>query len=385
MEDHLASDSNSPSTTLEGAGRREHCAGSSRFDFDMPSDRTGKGKMTTYELTSKRIELGEADDPIEYYFEQGWTDGLPVVPPTAAKIGALLDAAARSPSEIIGTEPVRGRVVTVEKVAVNAVMAGCRAEYFPVVIAAVEAMLEPRYNLHAVTVSTMGAAPLLVVNGSVVREIGLNSGVSVFGPGHRANATIGRAIRLTIINVTGAVSGDLDQSTLGHAGKYTWCMAEDQEASPWAPLHVRRGFSSDRSAVTVFPGLSPIQVTNSGGNTPEDALKSLADALFVLGPGNAEVVIVLTPENIGHIKAAGWTKEQAAQFLWERSRRTAVEWTERGTPLDGSADENLIAVAERPESITLVVAGGRAGAFSSIIPLWGGGSNSCSVTKAIEP
>ena len=198
----------------------------------------------------------------------GWTDGLPVVPPTAEKIGAFLDVVGRSPSAILGTEPVRGRVVTVEKVAINAVMAGCRPEYFPVALAAIEAMLEPEHNLHAVTVSTMGAAPLLVVNGPVVKEIGLNSGVSVFGPGHRANATIGRAIRLTIMNATGAVPGDLDQSSLGHAGKYTWCIAEDEETSPWQPLHVDRGYASSQSAVTVFPGLSPIQVSNFGGGSP---------------------------------------------------------------------------------------------------------------------
>ena len=254
--------------------------------------------MAAYELASKSVSLQESDDPIEYYFERGWTDGLPVVPPTAEKIGAFLDAAGRSPSEILGTEPVRGRVITVEKVAINAVMAGCRPKYFPVVVATIEAMLEPEHNLHAVTVSTMGAAPLLVVNGPVVDEIGLNSGVSVFGPGRRANATIGRAIRLTIMNVTGAVPGDLDQSSLGHAGKYTWCIAEDEKASPWQPLHVDRGFAADESTVTVFPGLSPIQVTTSGGGSPEAALKSVADGLFVAGPGNAEIVVVLTPESI---------------------------------------------------------------------------------------
>ena len=340
--------------------------------------------MAAYELASKSVSLQESDDPIEYYFERGWTDGLPVVPPTAEKIGAFLDAVGRSPSEILGTEPVRGRVVTVEKVAINAVMAGCRPEYFPVVVATIEAMLEPEHNLHAVTVSTMGAAPLLVVNGPVVKEIGLNSGVSVFGPGRRANATIGRAIRLTIMNVTGALPGDLDQSSLGHAGKYTWCIAEDEETSPWQPLHVDRGFAADESTVTVFPGLSPIQVTNSGGGSPEQALKSVADGLFVAGPGNAEIVVVLTPETIGHIEAGGWTKRQVAQYVWERSRRTAAEWDEHGYPAGRPDDDGPIGVVGGPEGITIVVAGGKAGAFTAIIPLWGGGSNSRSVTKVIQ-
>ena len=340
--------------------------------------------MAAYELASKKVQLQETGDPIEYYFEQGWTDGLPVVPPTAEKIEAFLDAVGRSPSEILGTEPVRGRVVTLEKVAINAVMAGCLPEYFPVVLAAMEAMLEPEHNLHAVTVSTMGAAPLLVVNGPVVKEIGLNSGVSVFGPGNRANATIGRAIRLTIMNVTGAVPGDLDQSSLGHAGKYTWCIAEDQETSPWKPLHVDRGYASSQSAVTVFPGLSPIQVSNFGGGSPEAALKSVADGLIVAGPGNAEIVVVLTPETIGHIKAGGWWKGQVAEYLWERSRLTAGEWEEHGYPMGKPDADEFVGVTTTWEGITVIVAGGKAGSFSAVIPLWGGGSNSRSVSKIIR-
>ena len=340
--------------------------------------------MAAYELTSKKVRLQETDDPVEYYFEQGWTDGLPVVPPTAEKIGAFLHAVDRSPSEILGTEPVRGRVVTLEKVAINAVMAGCLPEYFPVALAAMEAMLEPEHNLHAVTVSTMGAAPLLVVNGPVVKEIGLNSGVSVFGPGHRANATIGRAIRLTIMNVTGAVPGDLDQSSLGHAGKYTWCIAEDEETSPWKPLHVDRGYASSQSAVTVFPGLSPIQVSNFGGGSPEAALKSVADGLIVAGPGNAEIVVVLTPETIGHIEAGGWRKEQVAEHLWGRSTRTAGEWEERGYPTGVPNADEPVGVTTSWEGITIIVAGGKAGSFSAVIPLWGGGSNSRSVSKIIR-
>ena len=340
--------------------------------------------MAAYDLASKKVQLQETDDPIEFYFEQGWTDGLPVVPPTGEKIGAFLDAVGRSPSEILGTELVRGRVVTVEKVAINAVMAGCRPEYFPVVLATIEAMLEPEHNLHAVTVSTMGAAPLLVVNGPIVNEIGLNSGVSVFGPGSRANATIGRAVRLTIMNVTGAVPGDLDQSSLGHAGKYTWCIAEDQETSPWQALHVDRGYASSQSTVTVFPGLSPIQVSNLGGGSPEAALKGVADGLFVAGPGNAEIVVVLTPETIGHIKAGGWSKEQVAEYLWESSRRTAGEWEEHGYPTGNADADELLGVTDSWEGITVIVAGGKAGSFSAVIPLWGGGSNSRSVSKVIR-
>ena len=217
--------------------------------------------MSTQPLTSNRLEFDDAVEVVEYYFDQGWTDGLPVVPPTVDRVAEFLDAAGRSASDIVGTEPTKGRVITAEKMAINAVMAGCRPEYFPVVVAAIEAMSEPQFNLHAISVSTMGAAVMTVVSGPIARELSLNSGVNVFGPGNRANATIGRAVRLVMMNVTGAEPGELDKATLGHAGKYTWCIAEAEEASPWEPLHVERGFDHDQSAVSVFAGLSPFQTS----------------------------------------------------------------------------------------------------------------------------
>ena len=341
--------------------------------------------MAAYELASKSVSLQESDDPIEYYFERGWTDGLPVVPPTAEKIGAFLDAAGRSPSEILGTEPVRGRVVTVEKVAINAVMAGCRPEYFPVVVATIEAMLEPEHNLHAVTVSTMGAAPLLVVNGPVVDEIGLNSGVSVFGPGRRANATIGRAIRLTIMNVTGALPGDLDQSSLGHAGKYTWCIAEDGQSSPWQPLHVDRGFAADESTVTVFPGLVAYSGDQqrrriAGGGAEERSGRPLRRRPRQRRDRHR-------PHAGEHRTHRGWgLDEKAGRAVRLGAQQTdgGTEWDAHGYPAGSPDDESLIGVVDGPEGITIIVAGGKAGAFTAIIPLWGGGSNSRSVTKVIQ-
>ena len=337
--------------------------------------------MTT-SLTSKRLEFDDATEAIEFYFSQGWTDGLPVVPPTVDKVRRFLDQAGRAPSEILGSEPTKGRVITAEKVAVNAVMAGCLPEYFPTVVTAIEAMCEPEFNLHAMSVSTMGAASLIVVSGPVATELGLNSGVSAFGPGHRANATIGRAVRLVLSNVTGAVSGVLDKATLGHAGKYTWCIAEAEEVSPWEPLHVHRGLGADQSGVTVFAGLSPIQVTNHHSTNPRSILSSFADGLFVAGPGQEEIVVVLCPEHVGHIKAAGWTRRQVQEALFEASQRTAGDWMRSGAPAADTDDP--APVARSPESFTLVVAGGMAGAFSAIIPLWGGGSNSRSVARAIR-
>ena len=260
--------------------------------------------MTISSLTSKRLDFEDADEAVEFYFDQGWTDGLPVVPPTIERVGRALEHAGRSPSEIIGTEPTKGRVITAEKVAINSVMAGCLPVHLPVVLAAVEALCEPSFNLHAITASTAGAAVLVVVNGPVALELGLNSGVSVFGPGNRANATIGRAVRLVIGNVTGAAPGVLDKATLGHPGKYTWCIAEAEDISPWEPLHVERGLDAGQGTVTIFAGLSPIQTDNGESVRPEDILDSFTDAMFAAGPQQGETVVVLSPEHVGHFRAA---------------------------------------------------------------------------------
>ena len=337
-------------------------------------------------LTSNILEFNDSSDAIERYFREGWTDGLPIVPPTPDKVRQFLDYAGRLPSEILGTEPTKGRVITVEKVAINAVMAGCLPEYFPAVLAAVEAMCEPQFNLHAITVSTMGAAVLAVINGPATNDLALNSGVSVFGPGHRANATIGRAIRLVIINVTGAIPGVLDKATMGHPGKYTWCIAEAEEVSPWEPLHAERGIAPADSAITLFAGLSARQVSNHTGDNPEDILTSFQDAMFSCGYGQGEVVIVLCPEHVGYLASAGWTKAQVKTYLHETAQRKAADWIRAGAlPPDAAADPNaMLAVMDNPDGITVLVAGGAAGAFSHVIPLWGGGSNSRSVTRPIK-
>ena len=236
--------------------------------------------MASAELSSNHIQFDDWNQVVENYIARGWTDGLPIIPPTPDLVARFLDAAGRSPSDILGTEPTKGRVITAEKVAVNAVMAGCKPEYFKIVVAAVEAMCEPQFNLHAVTASTQGSAVLAVVNGPIAREVGLNSSISVFGPGHRANATIGRAIRLIIINATGSVSGEIDKATQGHPGKYTWCIAEDEDVSPWDPLQTDRGLTSEDSAVSIFAGLSSIQVDNHAFQKPEEILISFRDAMF---------------------------------------------------------------------------------------------------------
>ena len=329
--------------------------------------------MSIQPLTSNILEFNDSTDAIERYFREGWTDGLPIVPPTPDKVRQFLDYAARPPSEILGTEPTKGRVITVEKVAINAVMAGCLPQYFPAVLAAVEAMCEPQFNLHAITVSTMGAAVLAVINGPAANDLALNSGVSVFGPGHRANATIGRAIRLVIINVTGAIPGVLDKATMGHPGKYTWCIAEAEDVSPWEPLHAERGIAPTDSAITLFAGLSARQVSNHTGNTPEDILTSFQDAMFSCGYGQGEVVIALCPEHVGYLASAGWTKSQVKAYLHETAQRKAAAWIRAGAlPPDAASDPDaILAVMDNPDGITVLVAGGAAGAFSPRHPPMG--------------
>ncbi len=322
---------------------------------------------------------------MEYYSAAGWTDGLPVVPPTVSRVTEFLDRAGRTPSEIVGVEPAKGRVITAEKVAVNAVMAGCLPEHLPVVLAAVEAMAEDEYNMHGTSVSTQGAAPMTLVSGPAARELGINSGVGVFGPGHRANASIGRAVRLVVSNVTGAAAGELDKATMGHGGKYSWCIAEAEDVSPWEPLHVERGLHADRSAVTVFAALAPNQATNHTGNSPEPILASVADAMLTSGPpSQSEIVVVLGPEHVGYVRSAGWSKRRVKEFLHGAARRKASEWAKADALPCPSRPDEYVGVTAGPDSVTVLVAGGAAGGFSAVIPLWGGGAGSRSVTKPIR-
>ncbi len=339
--------------------------------------------MTMHSLTSKRLEFEDDAAAMEYYAEQGWTDGLPIVPPTPDRVARFLDHAGCTASTIIGTEPTKGRVITTEKVVINAVMAGCLPEYLPVILAAVQGICEPKFNLHAVSVSTMGAAVLIVVNGPVVDKIGLRSGVDLFGPGNRGNATIGRAIRLIIANATGSVSGELDKAALGHPGKYTWCFAEAEAASPWTSLHEEKGFSTFQSAVTVYPGLSPIQVNPPATIDPERILASFADAMFTTGPCQDDLVVVMSLEIVGHLRAAGWSKDRVKKALYRAGQRPASEWERGGTKAPMQDDDPLIGTVNTPERVTVIVAGGEAGGGCAVIKLWGGGSDSKPVTKEV--
>ena len=340
-------------------------------------------------LLAKRVDVaGTIDDAIELCYQRGWTDGLPVVPPTEEKVLAFLEAAGRDPADIIGVEPVRGRVITAEKVAINAVMAGCRPDYMPVVMAAVEAMAQPEYNLHGSSGSTGGTAPLMVINGPVRSKLGFQSGHNIFagGPQFRANATVGRAIRLVLINVLENHPGVLDRSTLGHGGKYSFCFAEDEESSPWEPLHVEKGFSPNASTVTVAASQSPLQVGHQRVGTAEGLLDSVADAMFTLGNGNDEAYLVLPPEHTKIMKEAGWSKAHVREYLHQKAQRTAQAWADANLselPAPG-AEMELVPALRSPDSLVLVAGGGSGGSTCALIPRWAKGATAASVTREIN-
>lgn len=346
----------------------------------------------TTRLTSNSIEVAGALEAIETYFDNGWSDGLPVVPPTPEAVATALEAANLSPDAILGIEPVKGAVITAEKAAINAVMAGCKPEYMPVVAAAVDAITAPEFNLHGITVSTMGAAILLVVNGPIAKELEINSGVSAFGPGHRANATIGRAIRLIVMNVLGTRSNDgLDKATLGHPGKYSWCVAENEDRLPWEPMSVTRGLSEGESAVTVFSGLSGSQFGEHEASTPEGILDAFAQRLYPLGPEVTEVVLAICPEHAAHFTREGWKKEQIGQYLFDTARKPATEWASMGLPsgavqeqeAENAAQNAVVGALKSPQSAIPLVVGGDGGAWSMVIPTWSLGSRSKAVTRPI--
>ena len=225
-------------------------------------------------LQAERIETQE-EDPIEELFARGLTDGLPVVPPTEERVQRMLAAVDRDPQEVLGTVGPNYGPATVEKVAINAVMAGCHPSYLPVVVAAVEAICEEQFALHAINVTTFSATPLTIINGPIRREIGVNCGHNALGHGFRANATIGRAIRLIILNIGGAKPQEICKATLGHPAQFTFCVGEDEEESPWEPLHVERGFRPDQSTVTLFGGHSPFQISDHASRTAEQLALSL--------------------------------------------------------------------------------------------------------------
>ena len=299
------------------------------------------------------------EDPFEELFARGVTDGLPVVPPTCARVEAAIAASGRPRDELIAlVAPALGRA-TVERIAVNAVMAGCRPEYMPVVIAGVEALCDEGFSLVGISGTTDAIAPVFIVNGPVRDALGINSGAGALGPGYRANATIGRALRLVWVNLGGARAGAISMSTFGNPGRYACCFGEHQEASPWPPLHVEHGFAPDDSTVAAMPG-EPLQVVVDGqSRTAADVLDTVARSLEVVASHRTaslgDTLLLVSPMHARTIAADGWSKADVRRYLWER-----LEARRRGP------DPKFRA----PEHLKLIVAGGAAGPFTALIPGW---------------
>jgi hypothetical protein len=340
------------------------CSSKAAIDPDLAAAMSGQGGA----------------DELEEMFERGWTDGLPVIPPTAERVEAMLGG--RDADESLGLIPPAMGEATLARVAACAVLAGCRPEYFPVVGAAARAVLDPAFNLHGQAVTTQPAGQLLVVNGPVREAIGLNSGMGALGPGFRANLTIGRALRLLVCLTGGAMPGAMDRSTLGHMGKLSFCVAEDEEGSPWEPLHVERGFAAGQSVVTVIGSDAPLSISDHRSRTPEDLGYILAWAAASAWSTNwwplAEPsVFVICPEHAQMFRDAGWTKQRLRQFMFEAVRKPA-RLLRRGetTPVVHAADPDaLVPKWASADAIVLLVAGGEAGRYSAVLgPCTGMGS-----------
>ena len=329
--------------------------------------------------------LPEDTDLVEWYFERGFTDGLPVVPPTPERIEAMVAALGGDPEKVECRVPPRWGALTRHVLAVNMVMAGCKPEYAPVVRAAMLALCEPAFNLNGVQATTHVACPLLVANGPIARGIGMNGGCNAFGSGNRANATIGRAIRLILLNVGGGWPGDLDKSTLGHPGKYTYAVCENEPASPFAPYHVEKGFSAEDSTVFVMAAEAPHSVTNHVANDPQGILDSVCSAMSTIAHNNAvssgHCAVVLGPEHAAAIARHGWTRHDIRSYLWMYSgnkfREIAFDHRygkvyNRNLPVWYRRDpDSRIPIVPSSDNIHLFVIGGEAGRFSAFIPGWG--------------
>src|SRR5213594_3142511 len=340
------------------------------------------------QLTATRHQV-EDGDAIEFCFRQGWTDGLPVVPPTADRVGAMLAGARLDPTQEIGFVAHRAVSITAEKVAINAVMAGCTPDFMPVVVAAVEGIADPRWSYHGPGTSTAGAGVLMIVNGPIARELDVNAGDNLFGPGWRANLTIGRALRLVMRNVCGSMPGLLDRGTVGHPGKLSYVIAENEAESPWTPLSVERGFRPEQSTVTVMAAEGPHQFYNQLSTESEGVLTTLADSMQHSGGAGRQpqYVVALAGEHMRTIAGSGWGKKEVRQFLFENTQNT-IAHLKRTHRIPGEVqpgdDTKLRPIVAEPDDILIVAAGGRAGSFSSFIPGWGGARSSLATTKEVK-
>ncbi len=345
-------------------------------------------------LVSRKIEYGDDADPEEICYDRGWTDGLPVTPPTDARVLAMLKGTQRRPDEIIGKIPPYLGTCTVEKAAINAVLAGCKPEYLPVVLAALEAALEPVFTLHGVLATTYFSSPVIIVNGPIAKRIGMNSGINALGQGNRANASIGRALNLIVQNVGGGRPGEADRSTLGAPSKFTLCFAEDESDPAWEPLSVARGFPRGASTVTLFQGHGPEAWVDQKSRTPEALTRSAALSLVKIGHPylvqSARAILVLSPEHYAIYREGGWDRKHIERALYEATIRPGKEIVAGqngvGEGVPASRVGEMVPKFHE-DGLMVVRAGGPAGLFSAILPGWLAGRNRLElqpVTKEIK-
>jgi hypothetical protein len=377
-----------------GAGLPDHRPGCGSLSVDPSMSDALRVRFDGGRLRSRRVEVASLEDEIEATYERGWTDGLPVVPPTPARVLRMLDGTSRAPDEVVATVPPDLVPATVEKVAVNAVLAGCKPDYLPVVLAAVEAACTDSFNMHGLLCTTYFSGPVVVVNGPIAAQIGMNSGVNCLGQGNRANATIGRALQLVVRNLGGGLPGGVDRATFGAPGKYTCCFAEDEAGSPWQPLSVERGFAPGTSAVSLFPGHGPSAIIDQISRTPESLARSFAAKLRAVNHPKLVIamgaMLVVSPEHARVFADAGWDKARLRAEL-ERlllldgdELVRGADGIEEGLPVQAAAGRKLPKFL--PGDLVIVHAGGRAGMFSAIIEGWvTGAKGSQLTTREVRP
>lgn len=332
---------------------------------------------------TETLSLLPSDDVTAVFLERGWGDGLPIVAPTEALVDGILEDLGWDPEEGLGPIPPSWDELTRRALVVNAVMAGCRMEEMPLVAAALEAVQDESFNLYTVQTTTSPVTPLLLFGGPYARALGMNGGMGALGPGDRVSATVGRAVRLALVDVGGAVPGSGDRATTGFPGKFSWCAREHEEASPWEPFHVRRGYGRDDDVVTVFGAHSPVTVCEPGDVPARQVLTALADACRGVGtnlyfrPGG-QLGVFLAPEHAVMIAAEGMGPSDVGEFLFEHARQPAGRLRASGYhPLrdwpeayDALPDDATIPVIASPEDVLVVVIGG-AGRYSLVVPTHG--------------
>jgi hypothetical protein len=328
-------------------------------------------------LQARSVELAEAEDIMEACYDRGWSDGLPVVPPIPLRVMRMLNGSARDAAEIVGKVPPDNVPCTIEKIAINAVMAGCKPEYFPVVIASVEAALQDRFCMHGLLCTTYFSSPVMVVNGPITKQIGMNSGVNALGQGNRANATIGRALQLIIRNVGGGVPGGIDRANMGNPGKYTYCFAEDESDENWGSLSMDRGFGRKDSVISLFAGDGLQPVLDQQSRTPHSLAKSMAMSLRSVAHtklfGIADAILVVCPEHRRVFREGGWSKEDLRKALHEELVTPGAEIIRGANDIAEGMPTNFkdkVLNKFRDDGLHIVTTGGTAGMFSAIIGGW---------------